>query len=73
MALQNYMGEEKIQATGVNHIILRTAWLYSEFGHNFVKTMMNLTATKPQLKVVFDQCGTPYLRWRLSRSYLRYR
>ena len=43
-------GEEKIQATGVNHIILRTAWLYSEFGHNFVKTMMNLTATKPQLK-----------------------
>ena len=52
-------GEEKIQATGVNHIILRTAWLYSEFGHNFVKTMMNLTGTKPQLKVVFDQCGTP--------------
>ena len=52
-------GEEKIQATGVDHIILRTAWLYSEFGHNFVKTMMNLTATKPQLKVVFDQCGTP--------------
>ena len=52
-------GEEKIQATGVNHIILRTAWLYSEFGNNFVKTMMNLTATKPQLKVVFDQCGTP--------------
>ena len=51
-------GEEKIQATGVNYIILRTAWLYSEFGHNFVKTMMNLTATKPQLKVVFDQCGT---------------
>lgn len=52
-------GEQKIQATGVKHIILRTAWLYSEFGHNFVKTMINLTATKPQLKVVFDQCGTP--------------
>src|SRR5574344_14419 len=51
--------EEKIQATGVKHIILRTAWLYSEFGKNFVKTMMNLTATKKQLKVVFDQCGTP--------------
>ena len=49
-------GEEKIIATGVNHIILRTAWLYSEFGKNFVKTMLNLTATKPQLKVVFDQC-----------------
>ena len=52
-------GEQKIQATGVKHIILRTAWLYSEFGHNLVKTMINLTATKPQLKVVFDQCGTP--------------
>lgn len=52
-------GEQKIQATGVKHIILRTAWLYSEFGHNFVKTMINFTATKPQLKVVFDQCGTP--------------
>ncbi len=52
-------GEQKIAATGVKHIIIRTAWLYSEFGKNFVKTMLNLTATKPQLKVVFDQCGTP--------------
>lgn len=52
-------GEQKIAATGTNFIILRTAWLYSEFGHNFVKTMLNLTATKPTLKVVFDQCGTP--------------
>jgi len=52
-------GEQRIQATGVKHLIIRTAWLYSEFGNNFVKTMLNLTATKPQLKVVFDQCGTP--------------
>ena len=52
-------GEQKIQATGVKHIIIRTAWLYSEFGKNFVKTMLSLTAVKPQLKVVFDQCGTP--------------
>lgn len=52
-------GEQKIAATGVNYLILRTAWLYSEYGHNFVKTMLNLTATKPTLKVVFDQCGTP--------------
>ena len=52
-------GEEKIQAVGCDHIILRTAWLYSEFGNNFVKTMLNLTVTKPQLKVVFDQTGTP--------------
>lgn len=52
-------GEEKIIASGVKHIIIRTAWLYSEFGKNFVKTMLNLTSTRPQLKVVFDQCGTP--------------
>lgn len=52
-------GEQNIQATGVNHLIFRTAWLYSEFGKNFVKTMLTLTATKPQLKVVFDQVGTP--------------
>ena len=52
-------GEQKIQATGCNFVIMRTAWLYSEFGKNFVKTMLNLTAAKPQLKVVFDQVGTP--------------
>lgn len=52
-------GEQKIQAVGGHYIIIRTAWLYSEFGHNFVKTMLNLTATKPKLKVVFDQTGTP--------------
>ncbi len=52
-------GEQQIEATGANHIIIRTAWLYSEFGHNFVKTMLQLTATKPKLKVVFDQTGTP--------------
>ena len=52
-------GEQNIIASGCKHVIIRTAWLYSEFGKNFVKTMLNLTATKPQLKVVFDQCGTP--------------
>ena len=52
-------GEQNIIASGVNHIIIRTAWLYSEYGKNFVKTMLNLTATKPALNVVFDQCGTP--------------
>ena len=52
-------GEQKIIATGCKYVIIRTAWLYSEFGKNFCKTMLNLTATKPQLKVVFDQCGTP--------------
>ena len=52
-------GEQNIQATGVEFVIIRTAWLYSEFGKNFVKTMLNLTSSKPQLKVVFDQVGTP--------------
>lgn len=52
-------GEQGIVATNCNYVILRTAWLYSEYGKNFVKTMLNLTATKPQLKVVFDQVGTP--------------
>lgn len=61
-------GEEKIIATGCNHVIIRTAWLYSEFGKNFCKTMMNLTATKPQLKVVFDQVGTPTYALDLAKA-----
>lgn len=52
-------GEQNIIASGANHIIIRTAWLYSEFGNNFLKTMLNLTSNKPEIKVVFDQCGTP--------------
>ncbi len=61
-------GEQKIKAVGCKHIIIRTAWLYSEFGKNFCKTMMNLTATKPQLKVVFDQCGTPTYALDLAKA-----
>lgn len=52
-------GEQEIQKSGVKALIFRTAWLYSEYGKNFVKTMKELTATRPQLKVVFDQVGTP--------------
>jgi len=59
-------GEQNIQNTGVDYLIFRTAWLYSEFGKNFVKTMLNLTATKPQLKVVFDQVGTPTYAYDLA-------
>lgn len=62
------LGEEKIIATGCKHIIIRTAWLYSEFGKNFCKTMLSLTATKPQLKVVFDQAGTPTYAWDLATA-----
>lgn len=61
-------GEQKIIATGCKYMILRTAWLYSEFGKNFCKTMLNLTATKPQLKVVFDQAGTPTYAWDLATA-----
>lgn len=59
-------GEQNIIATGCKHMIIRTAWLYSEFGKNFVKTMLNLTSTKPELKVVFDQAGTPTYAYDLA-------
>ena len=52
-------GEQAIIDSGCKALIFRTAWLYSEFGNNFLKTMMRLTAEKEQLNVVFDQVGTP--------------
>ena len=61
-------GEQNIKAVGCQHIIIRTAWLYSEFGKNFCKTMLNLTASKPQLKVVFDQTGTPTYAYDLAKA-----
>lgn len=53
------MGEQAIASSGCKALVFRTAWLYSEFGNNFLKTMLRLTAEKEQLKVVFDQVGTP--------------
>ena len=61
-------GEQNIKAVGCQHIIIRTAWLYSEFGKNFCKTMLSLTASKPQLKVVFDQVGTPTYAYDLAKA-----
>lgn len=52
-------GEEYIKSSGCKYVIIRTAWLYSEYGRNFVKTMLSLTSTKPSLNVVFDQTGSP--------------
>ncbi len=52
-------GEQEIKKSGVKALIFRTAWLYGEYGRNFVKTMLGLTSTKLELKVVFDQTGTP--------------
>ena len=63
-------GEEYIKASGCSHVIIRTAWLYSEFGKNFCKTMMQLTATKPELKVVFDQVGTPTYALDLAKAIM---
>lgn len=64
-------GEQNIMESGCDYIILRTAWLYSEFGHNFVKTMLQLTSTKPQLKVVFDQAGTPTYALDLAHAIMQ--
>ena len=62
------LGEQKIIATGCKYMILRTAWLYSEFRKTFCKTMLHLTASKPQLKVVFDQAGTPTYAYDLATA-----
>ena len=61
-------GEQNIEAVGCDYVIIRTAWLYSEFGRNFVKTMLNLTATRPKLNVVFDQAGTPTYAYDLAET-----
>ena len=66
--LSKLHGEQNIQRVGCHHLILRTAWLYSEFGKNFVKTMLALTASKPLLKVVFDQVGTPTYAYDLAAA-----
>lgn len=64
-------GEQNIMASGCKYVIIRTAWLYSEFGKNFVRTMLNLTATRPELKVVFDQVGTPTYAYDLAQAIVR--
>lgn len=64
-------GEKAIINSGCNYVILRTSWLYSEYGKNFVKTMINLTSTKPEVKVVFDQVGTPTYAYDLACAILK--
>ena len=54
-----YEGEKRLLAACPEAVILRTAWLYSEYGNNFVKTMIRLGHEKEKLGVVFDQIGTP--------------
>ena len=64
-------GEQNIKSSGCKYVIIRTAWLYSEFGKNFCKTMLALTTSKPQLKVVFDQCGTPTYALDLANAIIK--
>lgn len=63
-------GEELVKASGCRYTIVRTAWLYSEYGKNFVKTMRNLMADQKQLRVVADQTGTPTYAGDLATTLL---
>lgn len=63
-------GEQAIMSSGCNYIIIRTAWLYSEFGKNFVKTILSVLDSQSSRKVVFDQVGTPTYAGDLAHAIL---
>ena len=64
-------GEKAVTDSGCDYLIIRTSWLYSSFGNNFVKTIRRLTAEKDSLKVVFDQVGTPTYAGDLAQAILK--
>lgn len=63
-------GEQAVMASGCKYIMIRTAWLYSEYGRNFVKTMLSLTGSRPVVNVVSDQVGTPTYALDLAKVIL---
>ncbi len=63
-------GEETVQSICKRHFIIRTSWLYDETGHNFLNTMLRLSETNKQVRVVFDQVGTPTYVGELARAIL---
>ena len=69
-AITKFQGEEAILKTDAKAMIIRTAWLYSEFGNNFVKTMLRLGKEKKELNVVFDQVGSPTYAADLAKAIL---